>query len=146
MFLNFLHGINKKLGTMEARHSSLRIRGHIYDKYFCTVHPKQRECFFLHLLLVNVPGPTSVQYLQKVNDTLYDTFFMRVVSYIYWRMIIIRTSHLQMQPWAHLHIKFVNYFDVFSVWSICSVLFSWPIICSVFQGWKTIEFVCVYLL
>ena len=34
MFLNFLHGINKKLGTMEARHSSLRIRGHIYDKYF----------------------------------------------------------------------------------------------------------------
>ena len=30
----FLHGINKKLATMEARHSSLRICGHIYDKYF----------------------------------------------------------------------------------------------------------------
>ena len=41
----------------------------------CTVHPKKRECFFLHLLLVNVPGPTSIQYLQNVNGTLYDTFF-----------------------------------------------------------------------
>jgi len=40
-----------------------------------TVHPKQRECFFLRLLLVNVPGPTSFQYLRKVNGTLYDTFF-----------------------------------------------------------------------
>lgn len=40
-----------------------------------TVHPKQRECFFLRLLLVNVPGPTSFRYLRKVNGTLYDTFF-----------------------------------------------------------------------
>ncbi|XP_071040071.1 uncharacterized protein [Parasteatoda tepidariorum] len=40
-----------------------------------TVHPKQRECFFLRLLLVNVPGPTSFQYLRKVNGTLYGTFF-----------------------------------------------------------------------
>ena len=64
---------------MEARHSSLRIRGHIYDKNslgrLCTVHPKQREFFFLRLLLVNVPGPTSIQYLQKVNGTLNDTFY-----------------------------------------------------------------------
>ncbi|XP_055910681.1 uncharacterized protein LOC129945044 [Eupeodes corollae] len=40
-----------------------------------TVHPKQRECFFLRLLLVNVPGPTSFQYLRKVNGTSYDSFF-----------------------------------------------------------------------
>ena len=41
----------------------------------CTVHPRQQECFFLLLLLVNVPGPTSFQYLRKVNGTLNDTFF-----------------------------------------------------------------------
>ncbi|XP_055910472.1 uncharacterized protein LOC129944836 [Eupeodes corollae] len=40
-----------------------------------TVHPKQRECFFLRLLLVNVPGPTSFQYLRKVKGTSYDSFF-----------------------------------------------------------------------
>lgn len=40
-----------------------------------TVHPKQCECFFLRLLLVNVPGPTSFQYLRRVNGILYDTFF-----------------------------------------------------------------------
>ena len=33
MLLNFLYGINKKLGTTEARQSSLRIHGHIYDKW-----------------------------------------------------------------------------------------------------------------
>ncbi|XP_015925246.3 uncharacterized protein [Parasteatoda tepidariorum] len=40
-----------------------------------TVHPKQHECFFLCLLLVNVPGPISFQYLRKVNGTSYGTFF-----------------------------------------------------------------------
>ncbi|GFW83293.1 uncharacterized protein TNCV_2509331 [Trichonephila clavipes] len=40
-----------------------------------TIHPKQRECFFLRLLLINVPGPTSFQDLRKINKTLYDTFF-----------------------------------------------------------------------
>jgi len=40
-----------------------------------TVHPKQRECFFLRSLLVNVPGPTSFKYLQTVNvRILYDTY------------------------------------------------------------------------
>ena len=39
------------------------------------VHPKHGECFFLRLLLVKVPGPTSFKDLQKVNGTLYDTFF-----------------------------------------------------------------------
>ena len=39
-----------------------------------TVHPKQRECFFLRLLLVNVSGPTSFQYLRTVNGILYDTY------------------------------------------------------------------------
>ena len=40
-----------------------------------TVHTKQRECFFLRLLLVNVRGPTYFQYLRTVNGNLYDTYF-----------------------------------------------------------------------
>ena len=39
-----------------------------------TVHPNQHECFFLRLLLVNVPGPTSFEYLRTVNGTIHDTY------------------------------------------------------------------------
>uniref|UniRef100_A0A2S2R448 Uncharacterized protein n=1 Tax=Sipha flava TaxID=143950 RepID=A0A2S2R448_9HEMI len=39
-----------------------------------TVHPKQRECFFLRLLLVNIPGPTSFEYLRTVNDRVFNTY------------------------------------------------------------------------
>lgn len=39
-----------------------------------TVHSKQRECFYLRLLLINVKGPTSFEYLRTVNGILYDTY------------------------------------------------------------------------
>ncbi|XP_063993665.1 uncharacterized protein LOC135171207 [Diachasmimorpha longicaudata] len=39
-----------------------------------TVHPKQRECFYLRLLLVNVPGPTSFKCLRTVNGRVFNTF------------------------------------------------------------------------
>lgn len=39
-----------------------------------TVHPKQREYFFLRLLLVNIPGPTSFEYLRTVNDRVFNTY------------------------------------------------------------------------
>ncbi|XP_025419167.1 uncharacterized protein LOC112689599 [Sipha flava] len=39
-----------------------------------TVHSKQRECFFLRLLLVNIPGPTSFEYLRTVNDRVFNTY------------------------------------------------------------------------
>ena len=39
-----------------------------------TVHPNQHECFFVRLLLVNVPGPTSFEYLRTVNGTIHDTY------------------------------------------------------------------------
>jgi hypothetical protein len=32
-----------------------------------TVHPKYQECFYLRLLLINVRGPTSFEYLRTVN-------------------------------------------------------------------------------
>ncbi|XP_026475763.1 uncharacterized protein LOC113380958 [Ctenocephalides felis] len=40
-----------------------------------TVHPKQRECFYLRLLLINVVGPRSFQNLRTVNGILYETFY-----------------------------------------------------------------------
>ena len=39
-----------------------------------TVHPKQDECFFLRMLLVNVPGPTSFHHLRIVNGVAHPTF------------------------------------------------------------------------
>ncbi|XP_049315830.1 uncharacterized protein LOC125779235 [Bactrocera dorsalis] len=39
-----------------------------------TVHPKQRECFYLRLLLVNVPGPTSFKFLRTVNARVFNTY------------------------------------------------------------------------
>ncbi|XP_029172028.1 uncharacterized protein LOC114941268 [Nylanderia fulva] len=39
-----------------------------------TVNPKQRECFYLRLLLVNVPGPTSFEFLRTVNGQVFNTY------------------------------------------------------------------------
>ncbi|XP_063993418.1 uncharacterized protein LOC135171058 [Diachasmimorpha longicaudata] len=39
-----------------------------------TVHPNRRECFYLRLLLVNVPGPTSFKFLRTVNGRVFNTF------------------------------------------------------------------------
>ncbi|GFQ84634.1 uncharacterized protein TNCT_429421 [Trichonephila clavata] len=39
-----------------------------------TVHPKQCECFFLRLLLVNVPGPTSFKFLRTINGQVFNTY------------------------------------------------------------------------
>ncbi|XP_073821564.1 uncharacterized protein [Musca autumnalis] len=39
-----------------------------------TVHPKNDECFYLRLLLVNVRGPTSFQDLRTINGELCDTY------------------------------------------------------------------------
>ncbi|XP_043861998.1 uncharacterized protein LOC122756458 [Drosophila santomea] len=39
-----------------------------------TVHPKQLECFYLRLLLVNVPGPTSFEFLRTVNGRVFNTY------------------------------------------------------------------------
>lgn len=48
---------------------STNVLGRLY-----TVHPKQRECFYLRLLLINVPGPTSFECLKTVNGQLHDTY------------------------------------------------------------------------
>ncbi|GFR09717.1 ATP-dependent DNA helicase [Trichonephila clavata] len=39
-----------------------------------TVNPRQTECFYLRLLLVNVTGPLSFQDIRKVNGQQYLTY------------------------------------------------------------------------
>jgi hypothetical protein len=39
-----------------------------------TVHPKNDECFYLRLLLVNVRGPTSFESLRTVNGVVLPIF------------------------------------------------------------------------
>ncbi|XP_044575246.1 uncharacterized protein LOC123259048 [Cotesia glomerata] len=39
-----------------------------------TVNPRQTECFYLRLLLVNVTGPLSFQDIRKVNGQQYTTY------------------------------------------------------------------------
>jgi len=71
---------NKQQKKWDPRKRGIPVQG--YDDIFMgntlvqlyTVHPKQRECFFLRLLLVNVPRPTSFQYLRTANSILYDTY------------------------------------------------------------------------
>ena len=71
---------NKQSKSWEPRKQGIPVPG--FTDIFMTntlsrlyaVHLKQREGFYLRLLLVSVPGPTSYQYLRKVNGTLYDTF------------------------------------------------------------------------
>ena len=47
--------------TSERLHQhSTNALGRIY-----TVHPRNDECFYLRLFLVNVPGPTSFQLLRN---------------------------------------------------------------------------------
>ena len=45
------------------------MKGRLY-----TIHANQHECFFLHLLLVNVTGPTSFAYLRTVNSIIHHTY------------------------------------------------------------------------
>ncbi|GFQ97793.1 uncharacterized protein TNCT_225881 [Trichonephila clavata] len=46
-----------------------KVLGRLY-----TVHPKQCECFFFRLLLVNVPVPTSFKFLRTINGQVFNTY------------------------------------------------------------------------
>ncbi|GFX88190.1 ATP-dependent DNA helicase [Trichonephila clavipes] len=79
MFHVISHGTNPvkngSHGNKEKPHPSItgifkaKTLGRLY-----TVHPKQRECFYLRLLLVNVPGPTSFEFLRTVNGRVFNTY------------------------------------------------------------------------
>lgn len=62
-----------------------RVRGKLIDQVnniketnnlsrMYTVHPKDRECYFLRLLLNNIIGPTSFEYLRTVDNFVYKTY------------------------------------------------------------------------
>lgn len=62
----------RKQGTPVAGYTdvySTDALGRVY-----TVNPKQDECFYLRLLLVNVVGPTSFESLRTVNGVLCQTY------------------------------------------------------------------------
>lgn len=62
----------RKQGDVVPGHPDVRSTealGRIY-----TVHPKNDECFYLRLLLVNVRGPTSFESLRTVNGVVLPTF------------------------------------------------------------------------
>lgn len=62
----------RKQGDAVPGHPDVRSNdalGRIY-----TVHPKNDECFYLRLLLVNVRGPTSFESLRTVNGIVCPTF------------------------------------------------------------------------
>lgn len=39
-----------------------------------TVHPSKHECFYLRLLVVNIRGPTSFEFLRMINGELCATY------------------------------------------------------------------------
>ncbi|XP_050335786.1 uncharacterized protein LOC126762783 [Bactrocera neohumeralis] len=64
--------IPRKQGTPVDAHPGLfksNTLGRVY-----TVNPRQTECFYLRLLLVNVTGPLSFQDIRKVDGQQYPTY------------------------------------------------------------------------
>ena len=62
----------RKQGNIVAGYPDVRATSALGRIY--TVHPKNDECFFLRLLLVNVRGPTSFKSLRTVNGVLFPTY------------------------------------------------------------------------
>ncbi|GFT56567.1 ATP-dependent DNA helicase [Trichonephila clavipes] len=58
----------RKIGQSLFHHPGIRSTDAIGRVY--TVHPNNCECFHLRLLLPEVPGPTSFQYLKTIEDYL----------------------------------------------------------------------------
>ncbi|XP_064621482.1 uncharacterized protein LOC135484172 [Lineus longissimus] len=62
----------RKRGTPHPHHQDIfhsACVGRVYS-----VNPKQSECYFLRLLLHELPGPTSYEHLRTASNTTYDTF------------------------------------------------------------------------
>ena len=53
-----------------------------------TIHPKQRECFFLRILLTHRSAPTSFQNLRTVSESILPTFHNACL-----RLELLQTNH-----------------------------------------------------
>lgn len=66
--------------SWKPRQQGERVAGHPNIKFtttlgrLYTIHPRQRECFFLRLLLINVRGPTSFEFLRTVNGQVHVNY------------------------------------------------------------------------
>lgn len=71
---------NKTAKKFERRKQGIRVEGH--TNLFAsdalgrlyTVHPNNFECYYLRMLLINVRGPTSFQYLRTVDGQICATY------------------------------------------------------------------------
>lgn len=64
-----LFSFNRQSRVWTWRTRQFRTIGRIY-----TVSPRDQERFYLRILLLNVPGPTSYEDLRTVDGQVYDTF------------------------------------------------------------------------
>ena len=62
-----------------------------------TVHPRNDECFYLRLFLVNVPGPTSFQLLRNCAQHIEKP----VNVYIYQRIMFIGIANAAISSTSH---------------------------------------------
>ncbi|GFX74603.1 ATP-dependent DNA helicase [Trichonephila clavipes] len=69
----FLHCVKNLMFLANSRRHWCIFKAKTLGRLY-TVHPKQRECFYLRLLLVNVPGPTSFEFLRTVNGRVFNTY------------------------------------------------------------------------
>ncbi|GFU44116.1 helitron_like_N domain-containing protein [Trichonephila clavipes] len=71
---------NKQNGTFQRRRRGTPVEGHpsIFHEHtierIYTIHPNNRECYHLRMLLNVVKGPTSSESLKSVNGILYPTY------------------------------------------------------------------------
>ncbi|GFR01921.1 ATP-dependent DNA helicase, partial [Trichonephila clavata] len=71
---------NKQNGSFQRRRRGTPVEGHpgIFHEHtlgrIYTIHPNNRECYHLRMLLNVVKGPTSFKTLKSVNGILYPTY------------------------------------------------------------------------
>jgi hypothetical protein len=82
-----------------------------------TMHPNLDECFFLRMLLVNVPGPRSFQKLKIVDSVTHAT--LRAMLWIYWRTTNSGIYVLMMPATLHIQTKFAHYSQFY--WPLVSL-------------------------
>lgn len=64
--------LRRKIGAPVHNHPGLKSSGALGRVY--TVHPNNAECYYLRMLLHNVKGPTSFEYLRTVKNETCGTF------------------------------------------------------------------------
>ncbi|GFR92612.1 ATP-dependent helicase [Elysia marginata] len=71
-----MHQYSKK--TWQRRKRGRQVEVGVYEAAaigrIYTISPKRGDCFYLRLLLLSIPGPTSFQMLRTVNGTTHESY------------------------------------------------------------------------